>query len=99
MDFDFHNDNRNVFPAAYIKNYRRGSFLRGWGGEQGGINTWSHLGAYCRDKLGAMSKSEMRRVYLGLLIAYINSLRCSHWTQEQRDEAIKEAQRDLDDEQ
>ncbi len=99
LDLTIAHDGRfNDFPDGYDSNRRMSAFSGSWkkASQSGGANTWSHAGVYCRQRFGKLKKQERRLVYLGMLVAYINGDRCSHWTDEQKDKALKTAWKLID---
>lgn len=91
-------DNRNPNPDKYAGNARMGTFLGSWSNpiEENGRNTWAHIGGFCRrqfgtDETGNWTIHERRLVFLGLIVAYVNSDRCANWTDEEREQAIRVA--------
>lgn len=92
IDLTSDNDKRRKgFKDGYDTKSRMIAFIGSWKDEskREGENTWSHIGVYCGERFGRnLKKQERRLVYLGLLVAYINSDRCAHWTNEQREQAL-----------
>ncbi len=96
------NDDREEDPDKYLidwndKHSRQTAFLRGWtiflnDGEYNKVLLhWQTVGAYYASILGDIDIAQRRKLYYAALAEYVKSVRCSHWSEGQRQEALRRA--------
>lgn len=104
IDIAWLNDERSDDPEEYLidwndKKSRMRAFLAGWGQfltgdysySQISELTWHAVGAYYASVLGDIEVAKRRWIYYAALAEYIKSDRCFHWTDEQRQKALRRA--------
>lgn len=96
IDFRSGQDGRCGQADCYAHNHRMGAFLAGWSNEaeQGGANSWTHAGIYCRQQFGSELDTRSRRlIFLGMLAAFVNGDACADWTDAEREQVLEIAWR------
>lgn len=94
------NDGRSSKPDDYLIPWnddksRQKAFLSGWqlflneGSYKKNVLHWFTVGAYFASVLGDLPRPERRMIYYASLAEYLKSQKCSHWSDEQRYEALQ----------
>jgi len=102
IEMNWNNDERNTSLSKYLvdpksdSQSRRKAFLGGWtrylnnkSSDSLHAVSWVGLGMWCASILGDIPEERRKDIYHILLAQYVDSDRLKHWTDEQREEALR----------